>query len=77
MDFTLSDIKKLRAIQGKSFRDPNYNGLFEIPTFEEQVSLGTLPSATTPSSLLPPTIEPSTHPSHSSTVVEQNDVARI
>ena len=38
-DFTLAEIKTLRAIQPIGSRDQSYNGLYEIPTFEEVVSL--------------------------------------
>ncbi|MGB7442674.1 MAG: glycerophosphodiester phosphodiesterase family protein [Coleofasciculaceae cyanobacterium] len=38
-DFTLAEIKQLRAIQPRGFRDQSFNGLFEIPTFEEVIQL--------------------------------------
>ena len=38
-DFTLAEIKTLRAIQPLANRDQQYNGLFEIPTFAEVVAL--------------------------------------
>jgi glycerophosphoryl diester phosphodiesterase len=38
-DFTLAEIKKLRAIQPASERSQIFNGLFEIPTFEEIINL--------------------------------------
>ncbi|MEA5466591.1 glycerophosphodiester phosphodiesterase family protein [Leptothoe sp. PORK10 BA2] len=38
-DFTLDEIKQLRAVQSRSFRDPAFDGLFEIPTFEEVIEL--------------------------------------
>jgi glycerophosphoryl diester phosphodiesterase len=34
-DFTLAEIKTLRAIQPLADRDPSFNGQFEIPTLEE------------------------------------------
>ncbi|MFL6665395.1 MAG: glycerophosphodiester phosphodiesterase [Rhizobacter sp.] len=34
-DFTLAEIKQLRAIQPLAERDPSFNGKFEIPTLEE------------------------------------------
>jgi glycerophosphoryl diester phosphodiesterase len=34
-DFTLAEIKQLRAVQPLSDRDPSFNGRFEIPTLEE------------------------------------------
>ena len=39
VDFTLAEIKELRALQRLDFRDPNYNGLFEVATLQEQIDL--------------------------------------
>jgi glycerophosphoryl diester phosphodiesterase len=38
-DFTLAEIKTLRAVQPRASRDQSFNGLFEIPTFDEIVAL--------------------------------------
>ncbi len=38
-DFSLAEIKTLRARQRLPFRDHGYDGLFEIPTFEEVIAL--------------------------------------
>ncbi|KAB2901525.1 MAG: glycerophosphodiester phosphodiesterase [Burkholderiaceae bacterium] len=38
-DFTLAEIKTLRAIQPLAERDQSYNGKFQIPTFEEVLDL--------------------------------------
>ena len=38
-DFTLAEIKTLRAIQPNANRDQQYNGLYQIPTFAEVVAL--------------------------------------
>ncbi|MBE9037122.1 phytase [aff. Roholtiella sp. LEGE 12411] len=38
-DFTLAEIKTLRAIMPQSFRPQVFNGLYEIPTFEEIIEL--------------------------------------
>jgi len=38
-DFTLEEIKQLRAVQSRDFRDPNFDDLFEIPTFQEVIEL--------------------------------------
>jgi len=38
-DFTLEEIKKLRAVQPNSARPQEFNGQFEIPTFEEVLDL--------------------------------------
>jgi glycerophosphoryl diester phosphodiesterase len=38
-DFTLAEIKQLRAKQPFADRDQQYNGLYEIPTFEEIIAL--------------------------------------
>lgn len=38
-DFTLEEIKTLRAIERLSFRDQSYNGQFEIPTLKEIIDL--------------------------------------
>jgi glycerophosphoryl diester phosphodiesterase len=36
-DFTLAEIKQLRAVQPLSDRDPSFNGKFEIPTLDEVI----------------------------------------
>ncbi|MCX6130063.1 MAG: glycerophosphodiester phosphodiesterase family protein, partial [Proteobacteria bacterium] len=38
-DFTLAEIKTLRAVQSRSYRDQSFNGLYEIPTFREIIQL--------------------------------------
>ncbi|QNP60861.1 glycerophosphodiester phosphodiesterase [Paenacidovorax monticola] len=38
-DFTLAELKTLRAIQPLAERDQSYNGKFQIPTFEEVLDL--------------------------------------
>ncbi|EDX87604.1 Glycerophosphoryl diester phosphodiesterase family [Synechococcus sp. PCC 7335] len=38
-DFTLEEIKQLRAVQSLDFRDPAFDGQFEIPTFQEVIEL--------------------------------------
>ena len=38
-DFTLAEIKTLRAVQPLAGRDHSFDGLFEIPTFAEVVAL--------------------------------------
>lgn len=38
-DFTLEEIKQLRAVQSRDFRDPAFDGLFEIPTLKEVIEL--------------------------------------
>lgn len=38
-DFTLAEIKTLRAIMPQSFRTQAFNGIFEIPTFDEIINL--------------------------------------
>ncbi|HEY9772006.1 MAG TPA: esterase-like activity of phytase family protein [Coleofasciculaceae cyanobacterium] len=38
-DFTLVEIKQLRAVQSQEFRSQEFNGAFEIPTFEEVIQL--------------------------------------
>ncbi|HYQ39169.1 MAG TPA: glycerophosphodiester phosphodiesterase [Pseudomonas sp.] len=38
-DFTLAELKTLRAIQAQPDRDPSYNGKFPIPTLEEVLDL--------------------------------------
>jgi glycerophosphoryl diester phosphodiesterase len=43
-DFTLSEIKTLRAIQTRG-RDPAYDGQFEIPTLDEVITLAKTQSA--------------------------------
>jgi len=36
-DFTLEEIKQIRAVQSRAGRDPSFDGLFEIPTFQEVI----------------------------------------
>jgi glycerophosphoryl diester phosphodiesterase len=38
-DFTLAEIKTLRAVQPASERDQSFNGQYEIPTFDEVIEL--------------------------------------
>ncbi len=38
-DFTLAEIKQLRAVQPRDFRDQSFNGQFEIPTLQEVIEL--------------------------------------
>ena len=38
-DFTLAEIKQLRAVQPLAERDPSFNGKFQIPTLEEVIDL--------------------------------------
>jgi glycerophosphoryl diester phosphodiesterase len=38
-DFTLAEIKTLRAVERLSFRDQSFNGQFEIPTLDEIIAL--------------------------------------
>lgn len=38
-DFTLAEIKTLRAIQSNAGRDQQYNGRFQIPTLDEVIAL--------------------------------------
>lgn len=46
-DFTLAEIKQLRAVQAAAERDASYNGQFEVPTFEEVLALMRRKSAET------------------------------
>ncbi|KAK2357622.1 glycerophosphodiester phosphodiesterase GDPDL3 [Trifolium repens] len=39
VDFTLKELKSLRVNQRYSFRDQQYNGKFQIPTFEEFINI--------------------------------------
>lgn len=38
-DFTLAEIRQLRAVQPLADRDPRFNGKFGIPTFDEVIAL--------------------------------------
>jgi glycerophosphoryl diester phosphodiesterase len=38
-DFTLAEIKTLRARERLAFRDQSFNGRFEVPTFQEVIDL--------------------------------------
>ncbi len=62
-DFTLAEIKKLRAIQPLSDRNQSLNGQFEIPTLDEIIALAkrksrirAAPSASIPRPSTLPTI---------------------
>jgi glycerophosphoryl diester phosphodiesterase len=44
-DFTLAEIKQLRAVQANPARSKEYDGRFEIPTFEEILDLAARESA--------------------------------
>jgi glycerophosphoryl diester phosphodiesterase len=44
-DFTLAEIKTLRAIQPNAGRDQSYNGLYQIPTLAEIIDLAKTQSA--------------------------------
>jgi glycerophosphoryl diester phosphodiesterase len=44
-DFTLAEIKTLRAVQPLADRDPRFNGDFQIPTFDEIIALAKRKSA--------------------------------
>jgi glycerophosphoryl diester phosphodiesterase len=46
-DFTLAEIKTLRAIQPRASRDQSFNGQFEIPTLAEIIALAKAQSALT------------------------------
>ena len=46
-DFTLAEIKTLRAVQPLAFRDQSHNGLYEIPTLQEVIDLARSESART------------------------------
>jgi glycerophosphoryl diester phosphodiesterase len=46
-DFTLAEIKTLRARERLPFRDQAYNGRFEVPTFAEVLALASRQSAET------------------------------
>lgn len=38
-DFTLQEIKTLRVKQSRDYRDQSYNGLYEVPTLREYITL--------------------------------------
>lgn len=46
-DFTLAEIKELRAVQPRSPRSTKFDGAFEIPTFQEVIDLAKKESART------------------------------
>ncbi|MFN0129620.1 MAG: glycerophosphodiester phosphodiesterase [Verrucomicrobiales bacterium] len=62
-DFTLAEIKTLRAVQPVAGRDQSYNGLFEIPTFQEVIDLAKAQGALTGRTIgvYPETKHPSFH----------------
>ncbi len=59
-DFTLAEIKTLRAVQPRAGRPTNYDGQYEIPTFEEIVRLAKMSSksAGRPIGIYPETKQP-------------------
>jgi glycerophosphoryl diester phosphodiesterase len=46
-DFTLAEIKQLRAVQSRASRDQSFNGLYEIPTLAEVIALAQAQSLAT------------------------------
>lgn len=46
-DFTLAEIKTLRAVQSRAGRDTSFNGQFEIPTLDEVIALAQAASTST------------------------------
>ena len=46
-DFTLAEIKTLRAVQSRADRDQGFNGQFEIPTLDEVITLAKAQSLAT------------------------------
>ncbi len=38
-DFTLAEIKSLRAVQPRASRDQSFNGLYDVPTLDEVIAL--------------------------------------
>ena len=46
-DFTLAEIKTLRAVQSRAGRDQSFNGLYEIPTLAEVIALAKAQSLAT------------------------------
>ncbi|GGX65323.1 glycerophosphoryl diester phosphodiesterase [Litorimonas cladophorae] len=59
-DFTLAEIKTLRALQPRAGRPTKFDGQYEIPTFEEILRLAKLASKTTgrPIGIYPETKQP-------------------
>jgi len=63
VDFTLAELKSLRAVQPRKDRSPSYDGLYEIPTLEEIITLAQEATATTGRTIgiYPETKHPSWH----------------
>lgn len=59
-DFTLAEVKTLRALQPRAGRPTKFNGQYEIPTFEEILRLAKLASKSTgrPIGIYPETKQP-------------------
>lgn len=38
-DMTLEEVKTLRAVQSREYRDPNFDGMFEVPTLAEYIDI--------------------------------------
>jgi len=69
-DFTLAEIKTLRAIQARANRDQRYNGLYQIPTLDEVIALAKQKSAETGRTIgIYPEIK---HSTYHATVTDQN-----
>jgi glycerophosphoryl diester phosphodiesterase len=62
-DFTLKEIKRLRAVQANPARSKEYNGRFEVPTFDEILDLVAKESARLhrPIGIYPETKHPAFH----------------
>lgn len=63
IDFTLAELKTLRAVQPRKDRSTSYDGRYEIPTLEEIIALAKEAAVTTgrPIGIYPETKHPSWH----------------
>jgi glycerophosphoryl diester phosphodiesterase len=74
-DFTLAEIKILRAVQPRANRDQQYNGLYEIPTLEQVIALAKQKSTETGRTIgIYPEIK---HSTYHATVTDQKNHQRF
>lgn len=74
-DFTLAEIKTLRAVQSRANRDQQFNGLYEIPTLEQVIALAKQKSAETGRTIgIYPEIK---HSTYHATVTDQKNHKRF
>ncbi|KAK9806395.1 hypothetical protein WJX73_000879 [Symbiochloris irregularis] len=74
-DFTLKEIKTLRALQPRSYRNQKYNGLYSIPTLQEYIE--TAQAASRPVGVYPETKHPTWHAAQNLTCLEGSNITSL